>query len=50
MEEDDLFVPQRQHQEVSLAGSFGEVFGAMVWIMAIFAIAIGVARILIGWL
>ena len=50
MEEDDLFQPQRLPEEVSLTGSLGEVFGAMVWIVAIFALAAVVGRALIGWL
>ena len=49
MEEDDLSQPQRPPEEVSLGGSLGEVFGAMIWIVAIFALAAGVVWILVRW-
>jgi hypothetical protein len=48
MEEDDLPRSQSRPREASLAGSLGEVFGAMVWIVAIFAIVAGVLHILIA--
>ena len=49
MEDDDLPQSQSRPEEASLAESLGEVFGAMVWMVAIFAVAAVVVRILIAW-
>jgi flagellar biogenesis protein FliO len=49
MDEDDLPPPQTEPEEPSLANSLGQVFGSMIWILALFAVA-ALVVVAIRWL
>jgi hypothetical protein len=47
MDEDDLPPPSVQNPEVTLPDTLGEVFGAMIWIVALLVLFCGVAWVVL---
>jgi hypothetical protein len=50
MDEDDLPPQQHEPDEPTTADSLGQIFGSMIWIVALFAIGGGVVLLAIRYL